>query len=40
MKKKHKISEKNKHKKNAKNQHVVPIIFHEEKECCARPFLN
>ena len=39
-KKKHKINEKNKHKKNAKNQHVVPIIFHEEKECYARPFLN
>ena len=26
--------------KNTKRKHVVPIIFHEEKEAYARPFRN
>ena len=26
--------------KNTKRKHVVPIIFHEEKEAYARPFLK
>ena len=26
--------------KNTKRKHVVPIIFHEEKEAYARPFLE
>ena len=26
--------------KNTKRKHIVPIIFHEEKEVYARPFRN